>query len=313
MQIEGSRIGVHDTAEGRQLAAFEVPPGSFELVRRRQESLSTWSRPFPKSHRDAPCASRWMPRSRSCARRPAGPGRTKPGSTRIAARMVAVFPRPGRGRSADRGDRPLPGFAAAARRLPRPRRRARGGADLGPAGRQRRSGRLLRAAAERDPGRRDPARPARRFFSSREKPCPIYGFADGCGLETYADWTTLLIDTTTGTVLRTLPGFAAHANSTGDGRVWLVGPYGEPFDLESAMAEPRSILPCAAASGRGGAPMKVFLLLLRQELREKRLFFLGAGVAPLCSWVWPRPPLLFAADAAGGEAGLPGGLRGDPW
>ncbi len=56
-------------------------------------------------------------------------------------------------------------------------------------------------------------------------------------------FTALVVETSSGRILRRLPGFGAKANCTGDGQVWLVGPRGEPYDLDSAEAEPRRLLP----------------------------------------------------------------------
>lgn len=75
-----------------------------------------------------------------------------------------------------------------------------------------------------------------------------------CRQETGDAFTTLVVETSSGRILRQLPGFAAKANCTGDGRVWLVGPYGEPYDLGSVESEPARILPWRPLPAAGREP-----------------------------------------------------------
>jgi hypothetical protein len=56
-------------------------------------------------------------------------------------------------------------------------------------------------------------------------------------------WQTLLVEVPSGRILRVLHGFAPSRNSQSGRKVWLVDRSGTPHDLDSAVAEPRPLLP----------------------------------------------------------------------
>ena len=56
-------------------------------------------------------------------------------------------------------------------------------------------------------------------------------------------WQTLVVEVPSGRILRSLEGFAPMKHPAAGRQVWLINENGEPFDLASATAEPRPILP----------------------------------------------------------------------
>ncbi len=60
---------------------------------------------------------------------------------------------------------------------------------------------------------------------------------------TFASWTALVIESRTGRILGRLPGLAPSPIADPEIPAFLIGPYGEPYDLEAVDAEPRRILP----------------------------------------------------------------------
>ncbi len=130
------------------------------------------------------------------------------------------------------------------RRLPRPRRGREntGRAEVGPDRPPRHLHRIGRVARLGDPGRRDPPRhPGRR--PARHQGAVLLQLRNSarrrilCRLRHPADRNP------EGRTLRRIPGFLAAVPMVGKARPFLRGPYGEPYDLDSADAEPRPILP----------------------------------------------------------------------
>lgn len=82
-----------------------------------------------------------------------------------------------------------------------------------------------------------------------------YDFHRPRGANAFAGWTTWVVELPQGRIVRRLQGFAPNHPKTGSSRTFLLGPFGEPYDLEAADAEPRRILPwrplpAAAEDGR---------------------------------------------------------------
>ncbi len=70
-----------------------------------------------------------------------------------------------------------------------------------------------------------------------------YDFHRPRGANAFAAWSTWVVEVPQGRIVRRLRGFAPSHPMTDSRRTFLLGPYGEPYDLPAADAEPRRILP----------------------------------------------------------------------